>query len=64
MAVVSVVVSQCAASTNADVVVGVSQFLSDLSQVKFFGIIEIQFQDGNIILVRKQESLKPSQFLL
>ena len=62
MAVVVSVV-QRAASTNEDVVVGVSQFLSRLSNDGFYGIVEIQFQDGHIILVRKQESLKPSQFL-
>lgn len=46
-----------------DVVPGLAQYLQELGQMRFFGVVEVQYQDGEIVLVRKSESLKPAFFL-
>jgi len=45
---------------NLTVLEGLEKFVLNLSKDRFFGIVELQFQDGEIILVRKQETIKPS----
>lgn len=37
----------------------VKQYLGKLSKDRFYGVVELQFQDGELILIRKQESIKP-----
>lgn len=39
------------------------RYMGQLSQENFFGVLEISFQAGEIVLVRKQESFKPAVFL-
>ena len=48
---------------RADPLPGLTEYLLELSQVRFFGVVEVQYQDGEIVLVRKSESLKPAFFL-
>lgn len=43
-----------------EVLNGLEKFVLNLSKERFYGILELQFQDGEIILVRKQETFKPS----
>jgi hypothetical protein len=61
VAVVSVVLREV---RQPDILEGVARFLCKMADENFYGVVEIQFQEGQITLVRKQESLKPSQFLL
>lgn len=42
---------------------GLYKFMLNLSRDKFYGVLEIQFVDGQIVLVRKEESFKPVIFL-
>lgn len=49
---------------DKDLIFGVGEYLSKLSDERFYGVIEIQYQDGQIILVRKQETFKPNMFVL
>lgn len=48
---------------NQDLLDGISVFLRKLSSEHFFGVVEISFQDGNPIIVRKEETFKPVIFL-
>lgn len=48
---------------NEQLVDGLSLFLKDLSRTGFFGVVEVQFVDGQIILVRKEETFKPAIFV-
>ena len=41
----------------------VAVFLKDLSRNEFFGTVEIQFINGELVLVRKEETFKPVAFL-
>lgn len=42
-----------------DILQGINKFLTELSDERFYGVVEFQFQDGELILIRKQESFKP-----
>lgn len=42
---------------------GMKQYIQRLRVDGFYGVLEIQFNEGDIVLVRKQETLKPSAFL-
>jgi len=35
------------------------QIIKDLIQKQFYGIIELQFEAGKIVLIRKSETIKP-----
>lgn len=48
---------------NRSIVEGLGRFFCRLSNEQFFGVVEVQFQEGEIVLVRKQESFKPAKFL-
>ena len=48
---------------NDKLVDGLSIFLKDLSRTGFYGVVEVQFVDGQIVLVRKEESFKPAIFV-
>jgi hypothetical protein len=37
----------------------IGDLLSDLEQARFFGAVEIKFEAGRIVLIRKTETLKP-----
>ena len=37
----------------------VQRILSGLSQQKFYGSIELRFESGHVVLVRKTETTKP-----
>jgi len=43
---------------------GLSRFIQSLMQDGFYGTVEIQFVEGEIVVVRKQETFKPAAFLL
>lgn len=45
---------------NLEVLEGLEKFVLNLSNERFYGVLELQFQDGELILIRKQESFKPS----
>lgn len=51
-------------ATDASVLEGLKRYLTNLTDDQFFGVIEIQFVNGEIALVRKQESFKPAAFLV
>lgn len=38
----------------------VSEFLRKLEHSRFFGSVELKFESGRIVLVRKTETLKPT----
>lgn len=42
----------------------VSKFLNQLSRDRFYGVVELQFQEGELILVRKQETIKPGLLVI
>lgn len=46
------------------VINGVERLLLKLSQDKFYGNVELMFQDGEIVLIRKQESIKPGLLVI
>lgn len=35
--------------------------LGDLERAAFWGSLEIKFESGNVVLIKKTETLKPSQ---
>lgn len=35
--------------------------LSDLERAAFWGSLEIKFEGGNVVLIKKTETLKPNQ---
>lgn len=43
---------------------GVAQYLGKLMTEEFYGVVQVQFQKGEIVLVRKEESFKPQIFLV
>jgi hypothetical protein len=49
--------------TTESPVPGIARFLNDLSNKRFYGKVEIQYQEGEIVVVRKEETLKPSFFV-
>lgn len=48
---------------NQNIVDGITNFLKNLAGSRFFGTVEIQFVDGQIVVVRKEETFKPVIFL-
>ena len=48
---------------RADPLPGLTQYLLGLAEDGFYGVVEVQYQEGEIVLVRKQESFKPSFFV-
>lgn len=50
--------------TDEDLLQGIGRYMKRLKNNGFYGILEIQFQDGQVVLIRKQESFKPSSFLV
>ena len=51
-------------NTLMETVSGIARFIFKLCREGSYAVIEIQINDGDIILVRKQESFKPSAFLV
>lgn len=51
-------------SPDRNMAEGIKRFLERLSGDGFFGVVQIQYVDGEIVLVRKEESFKPSAFLV
>lgn len=49
---------------DASLLEGVRRYLAQLMQEQFYGTIEIQFMNGEIVVVRKQETFKPAAFLV
>ena len=43
---------------------GLTKFLFELGGAGFYGSVEIQYQGGEIVLVRKMESFKPAVFVV
>ncbi len=41
----------------------IQTFLRDLHDARFFGIVEIHYQDGNLVRVKKQEVFQPKDLL-
>jgi len=39
---------------------GLIKFIDDLMKEGYYGRVEIQFIEGEIVLLRKEESIKPS----
>lgn len=37
-----------------------AEMLSQLERTKFFGSVELKFEAGHVVLVRKTETLKPT----
>jgi hypothetical protein len=37
----------------------VNDLLRSLEQSRFFGIIELKFESGRVVLIRKSETIKP-----
>lgn len=37
----------------------VKQVLTDLNKERFFGSVELKFEAGNVVLIRKTETIKP-----
>ena len=38
----------------------IEQLLNELGRNRFYGSLEIKYEAGNIVLIRKTESIKPS----
>ena len=38
-----------------------SQMLQQLEQSRFFGSLELKFESGHVVLLKKTETLKPTQ---
>lgn len=38
----------------------VNEFLRSLEQSRFFGTVELKFESGRVVLIRKTETMKPS----
>lgn len=45
------------------VIDNLATFLKDLSRSCFYGTVELQFINGELVLVRKEETFKPVVFL-
>lgn len=43
---------------------GIARYMERLSGDRFFGVLQIQYVDGEIVLVRKEESFKPAAFMV
>lgn len=39
-------------------------FLTDLRAAGFFGVVELHFQEGHLVRVKKQEVFQPKELLL
>jgi hypothetical protein len=39
----------------------VTEIVSELERLRFFGSLEIKFEAGQVVLVRKTETIKPSE---
>lgn len=39
---------------------GLDQMLADLQEKRFYGSLEVKFEAGRVILVRKTETIKPA----
>ena len=37
-----------------------TELLRDLEQTRFYGSLELKFENGRVVLVRKTETIKPS----
>lgn len=37
----------------------VTRLLSELEKAKFYGSLELKFESGEVVLIRKSESIKP-----
>ncbi len=37
----------------------VKQVIADLGKERFFGSLELKFEAGNVVLIRKTETIKP-----
>lgn len=49
-----------AETANSDNVERVCRYIYSLHEDGFFGDLNIKFQDGEIVIVNKQESIKPN----
>lgn len=49
---------------GAAIAEGVMRYILKLRNEEFYGTLEIHFQGGEVVLGRKQESMKPAFFLL
>jgi len=54
--------SQVRVSENVDV--ALREFIENLRDNHFFGIVEIHFHDGHLVRVKKQEVFQPNDLLL
>jgi hypothetical protein len=41
----------------------IQRFLDELHYTRFFGIVELHYQDGNLVRVKKQEVFQPKDLL-
>ncbi len=45
-----------------DTIAEITKVLRDLEQRRFYGGLEIKIESGNVVLIRKTETLKPNNF--
>jgi hypothetical protein len=38
----------------------IEQYLADLERQRFFGLVELKYEAGQLVLIRKSETLKPT----
>lgn len=38
----------------------IEQYLEDLERQRFFGLVELKYEAGQLVLIRKSETLKPT----
>lgn len=41
---------------------GLDQLLADLKHQRFYGSVEIKFEAGRVVLVRKTETIRPENY--
>lgn len=41
----------------------IQRFLGELHDARFFGVVELHYQDGNLVRVKKQEVFQPKDLL-
>ena len=39
----------------------ITQFLRELEAARFFGSVELKFEAGRVVLIRKSETFKPTE---
>jgi hypothetical protein len=39
----------------------IPQLVSDLEQCRFYGSLELKYEDGRLVLIRKTETFKPME---